>query len=171
MDRVWISIEFLNLVIFTAFILHRKEHPGVKPLISTSAIHLLKVMYLLPILAFAWSLWLTDTVSLLDWGCLIVALFGNLLVIKGKRDLGASHTWVGYWLPHAPIIRTGIFAWLSHPMYTGISLVILSCSVVYLTRLPLPVSVLALLCCAYIVGFLVIAAVREERLFLHPRAS
>ena len=48
-------------------------------------------------------------------------------------------------------------------MYTGIILVIISCSLVYITRLPIWLSALGLICCFYIVGFLIMAALREDR--------
>lgn len=55
------------------------------------------------------------------------------------------------------------FCLIAHPMYTGIILVIISCSLVYITRLPIWLSALGLICCFYIVGFLIMAALREDR--------
>ncbi|ALD75589.1 MULTISPECIES: hypothetical protein [Citrobacter freundii complex] len=43
------------------------------------------------------------------------------------------------------------------------TLVIISCSLVYITRLPMWLSALGLICCFYIVGFLIMAALREDR--------
>jgi Isoprenylcysteine carboxyl methyltransferase (ICMT) family. len=123
-------------------------------------------MWLLPILAFGYSLVISREVFVIDWLCLAIAFIGTLLVIKGKRDLGSWHTWAGTWLPGAPRVKDGIFRWLPHPMYTGIILTIISCSLIYITRLPGLVSLLALLCCLYIVSFLVIVAFREQRHFL-----
>lgn len=163
MGQLWQWLEFANLLTFTLFIIPRRQPTAASPLITPLATHLLRAMFLLPILAFGYSLFITQQVSGFDWLCLGIALIGTLLVIKGKRDLGQWHTWAGTWLPGAPTIRTGIYRWLPHPMYTGIILTIVSCSLVYITRLPVLLSALALLCCLYIVTFLLVVAVRERR--------
>ncbi|WP_034456113.1 methyltransferase [Buttiauxella noackiae] len=169
MNTFFILVQLLNLGIFTAFILAKKEKPEAKPLIDIRAIQLLRLTYLLPIIAFAWSLFLVQRVTPLDWVCLLIAIAGTVLVVKGKIDLGTHHTWTGYYLPHAPRIHSGIFSWIAHPMYAGIIMVILSCSAVYVTRLPWYISALALLCCTYISLFLIIVALREEKLFVAAR--
>lgn len=106
------------------------------------------------------------TISLIEWGCLAIAVIGNILMIKGKLDLGRCHTWAGYYLPGVSAIRTGIFRWLPHPMYTGIVLVILSCSMIYVTHLPAYISAMALICCLYIIIFLLFAAYRESKMLM-----
>lgn len=164
MNIFFILVQLINLAIFTAFILARKERADAVPLIDIRAIKLLRLTYPLPILAFAWSLFLVTNVTPLDWVCLLIAVTGTVLVVKGKLDLGTHHTWAGYYLPHAERIKSGIFSWIAHPMYAGIIMVILSCSAVYMTRLPWSISALALICCAYTSLFLIVVALREEKL-------
>jgi hypothetical protein len=82
------------------------------PLFPVAAIKLLRFMWLVPILIFGYSLSLVATISLIEWGCLAIAVIGNILMIKGKLDLGRCHTWAGYYLPGVSAIRTGIFRWL-----------------------------------------------------------
>lgn len=163
MSTVWLFLELLNLVVFTLFIVPRRQPENAKELIPASATTMLRIMWLLPILAFGFSLFIAHPVMPLDWVCLALAVTGTILVIKGKRDLGSYHTWAGYYLPGAPALKRGIFRWIAHPMYTGIILVILSCSLVYLTRLPGYLSAIALACCFYIVSFLLIVAGRESK--------
>lgn len=166
MAMLWMLLELANLIVFTLFILPRPQPTGARPLLPIAATRLLRLTFLIPILAFGYSLFFNQLTSPADWACLAIAIIGNVLVIKGKHDLGNSHTWTGYHLPGAKRIRSGIFAWIAHPMYTGIILVIVSCSLVYITRLPLWLSGLALICCFYIVAFLILAALRENRQLL-----
>lgn len=168
MDKLFIDIELVNLLIFTLFIYEHKGKAGMKPLIDLRAIQLLKATYLLPIIAFGWSLSVPAPVTAFDWFCLLLAIGGTTLVVKGKLDLGQNHTWAGYYLPNGKIVRNGIYRWLPHPMYTGIFMVILSCSAVYIVRLHWAISAVALVCCAYVVVFLSIVAMREQRLFITP---
>ncbi|SFQ97763.1 MULTISPECIES: methyltransferase [unclassified Enterobacter] len=166
MNTLYLLIQLANLVVFVVFIYDKPNKPGVLPLIDPRAITLLKILYPLPILTFAYSLFLPAVITHLDWIAMGLAIIGTGLVVKGKIDLGESHTWAGYYLPHAPVVEDGIFRWLAHPMYCGIIIVILSCSTVYVTRLPWFVSMIALLCCIYIIAFLILAARREEGLLL-----
>lgn len=171
METAWRMLELINLLLFTAFIIPRKQPAKAQPLLPVGATTFLRLTWLLPVLAFGTSLFIPHQISGIEWSSLVIAVIGNALVIKGKRDLGASHTWAGYYLPGAPVVRSGIFHWLPHPMYTGITLMILSCSAIYITRLPLYATVPALLCCMYIIGFLVVAALRETQHLLHPQAA
>ncbi len=162
MAKLWLFLELANLLVFTLYIAPGKQPPGARMLIPAAATKLLRLMWLLPILAFGYSLFLDSPVTSLDWLCLLMTVAGSGLVIKGKRDLGRYHTWAGYYLPGAPRLKSGIFKWLAHPMYTGIIMVIVSCSLVYFTRLPVFLSAVALASCLYIVTFLLIVAVRER---------
>ena len=166
MAPVWLFLALLNLVVFTAFIIPRKQPAEASPLFPVAAIKLLRFMWLVPILIFGYSLSLVATISLFEWGCLAIAVIGNILMIKGKHDLGRCHTWAGYYLPGVSAIRTGIFRCLPHPMYTGIVLVILSCSMIYVTHLPAYISAMALICCLYLIIFLLFAAYRESKMLM-----
>ncbi|STR71709.1 Uncharacterised protein [Raoultella ornithinolytica] len=115
MATVWLFLALLNLVVFTAFIIPRKQPAEASPLFPVAAIKLLRFMWLVPILIFGYSLSLVATISLIEWGCLAIAVIGNILMIKGKLDLGRCHTWAGYYLPGVSAIRTGIFRWLPPP--------------------------------------------------------
>ena len=81
MNTFFILAQLLNLGIFTAFILARKDKPEAKPLIDIRAIQLLRLTYLLPIIAFAWSLFFVEYVTPLDWVCLLIAIAGTVLVV------------------------------------------------------------------------------------------
>jgi protein-S-isoprenylcysteine O-methyltransferase Ste14 len=166
MKTFFILFQLTNLIIFTLFIFAKKQKPEAIPLIDVRAIKLLRLTYLLPIATFAWSLFHIERLTQLDWICFFVAVAGTVLVVKGKIDLGKHHTWAGYYLPHALRIRSGIFSWLAHPMYVGIIMVILSCSAIYVTRLPWYLSALALICCAYTSLFLIVVALREDKLLV-----
>ena len=155
--------QIITLGLFTAFISDRRKKPGMTPLVDQKATKFLKVSYMFPIAAYGYSLFRIKTLGTVDWFSLVFAVVATFLVIKGKLDLGAHQTWTGYYLKGSQRIRSGIYGWLPHPMYTGIILMISACSLVYLFRLPWYLTTAALISCSYVVVFLVLAARREER--------
>ncbi|MBK9304784.1 MAG: hypothetical protein IPM94_13155 [bacterium] len=164
MHFVYVAIQLLALFVFTAFISDKRKKPGMTPLIDQRATRILKASYLFPIAAYGYSLFLLRRINALDWVSLAFAVAATCLVVKGKRDLGKHHTWTGYHLVGGRRSRNGIYAVLPHPMYSGIILMISACSLVYVTRLPWYLSTAALISCAYVVVFLVVAARRESRM-------
>ena len=84
MATVWLFLALFNLVVFTAFIIPRKQPAEASPLFPVAAIKLLRFMWLVPILIFGYSLSLVATISLIEWGCLAIAVIGNILMIKAN---------------------------------------------------------------------------------------
>jgi protein-S-isoprenylcysteine O-methyltransferase Ste14 len=152
------------LGLFTAFISDRRQKPGMTPLVDQKATKFLKVSYLFPIAAYGYSLFRIQSLGTVDWLSLAFAAIATFLVVRGKLDLGAHHTWTGYYLKGGQRTRNGIYGFLPHPMYTGIILMISACSLVYLFRLPWYFTTAALVSCSYVVVFLVLAARREEKI-------
>ena len=101
MTTLWLLLELANLIVFTLVILPRKQPVNARPLLPVTATRLLRLTFLIPILVFGYSLFFSHQIGPVEWGCLILAIVGNALVIKGKWDLGESHTWTGYYLPRA----------------------------------------------------------------------
>lgn len=163
MDVAYVVTQLATLLLFTVFISDKRKRPGMAPLIDPRATRVLKASYLFPIAAYGYSLILLRKVGPVDWIALFCAAVATFLVVRGKLDLGRHHTWTGYHLEGGHRTRNGIYAILPHPMYTGIVLMISSCSLVYVSRLPWCLSVAALAACAYVVAFLVVAAKRESR--------
>lgn len=110
MATLWLILELANLIVFTLVILPRKQPVNARPLLPITATRLLRLTFLIPILVFGYSLFFNHQIGPVEWGCLILAIVGNALVIKGKWDLGESHTWTGYYLPSAKRVTRGIFA-------------------------------------------------------------
>ena len=156
--------QVITLGLFTAFISDRRQKPGMAPLVNQKATKFLKVSYLFPIAAYAYSLFRIKSLGTVDWISLAFAVLATFLVIRGKLDLGSHHTWTGYYLKGGSRTRRGIYGVLPHPMYTGIILMISACSLVYLYRLPWYLTSAALISCSYVVVFLVLAARREEKM-------
>lgn len=163
MATLWLLLELANLIVFTLVILPRKQPVNARPLLPITATRLLRLTFLIPIPVFGYSLFFSHQIGPVEWGCLILAIVGNVLVIKGKWDLGRATRGQATIYPAPKGLRAAFLPWIAHPMYTGIILVIISCSLVYITRLPIWLSALGLICCFYIVGFLIMAALREDR--------
>lgn len=155
--------QIVTLLVFTLFISDRRQKHGMTPLVNPKATILLKASYLFPIGAYGYSLLALDALGLVDWISFFGAVLGTILVVKGKLDLGSHHTWTGYYIKGGQRTIRGIYRWLPHPMYTGITMMIVSCSLVYVFRLPWYVSAAALASCTYVVVFLGVAARREDR--------
>ena len=63
---------------------------------------------------FGYSLFFSHGIGPVEWGCLILAIVGNALVIKGKWDLGRA-TWTGYYLPAVKGLRAAFLPGLRTP--------------------------------------------------------
>lgn len=63
-----------------------------------------------------------DYLSYLDFLALVLTFLGTVIVVKSKLDLGICHTWAGYCKQPSELEVSGIYAYIRHPLYTGIHL-------------------------------------------------
>lgn len=63
-----------------------------------------------------------DPVTVFDWMTLILTFLGLALIARARFDLRGNYAWPGQFKESLEFVRTGIYAHLRHPIYTGISI-------------------------------------------------
>jgi protein-S-isoprenylcysteine O-methyltransferase Ste14 len=163
-------LQFAVLLVFIAFISDFRRKKGMIPLIGEGWTCLLKVAYLVPLIAYGHALFAMSRVAWFDLVALGLTLIGTALVVKAKIDLSSHHTWVGYCLTSASLNIKGIYSYMRHPLYTGVYVLVLGSLFTILPRLNLSRSLLlpasALISVIYIMGFLIFLANKETETFL-----
>ncbi len=163
-------VQLAVLVVLIIFISDFRKKKDMVPLIGEKWTALLKMAYLIPLAIYVHALLLMKSIARLDFVALGMTLLGTFLVIRAKRDLAARHTWAGYCLKTAPFIARGIYAYIRHPLYTGIYIVVLGSLFTIIPRLNLSLSIMlpaaALFSVSYVMCFLVFLANRETHALL-----
>jgi protein-S-isoprenylcysteine O-methyltransferase Ste14 len=154
-------IQLTAVSVFCVVISDHRRKKQTVPLIHPRSALFTKCCYPTPILTLIWVVVRLEAITALDWWALWLSLAGIGITIKAKLDLGDRHSWAGYRIENATPIAHGIYRYLRHPMYAGISLVIMAGTIVIAQRLPWWLTAVIVLINLWIVGFLVIAAQRE----------
>lgn len=147
---------------------HRRKERTV-PLINTKISSFTKILYPIPMLVWVYAIAGAGVLSWTDWLSLMIAFPGIALTVKGKMDIGDCHAWAGYFRTDTPRICTGIYRFLSHPMYIGIVLVIIAASSFTWPRLPRWPLVAFLSVNSWIGSFLIVVARHESAMFCENR--
>lgn len=168
-----VAFKILQLVIlgiFIVFISDFRRKKGMIPLVGKGWIFVLKASYLVPFIAYMQVLFSMTRISMLDAPAIGLTLLGTALVGKAKSDLSSHHTWAGYCSASVRLMTNGIYAYVRHPIYTGIFMLIAGSLFTILPRIDLSSSVAvpaaALISVSYTVGFLAFLAKEETRAML-----
>jgi len=123
---VWITIfkliQFITLGIFVVFISDFRQKKGMVPLVNEKITKMLKFTYFGPVIICAYTLITMTFLTIFDFVALIFTIIGALIVVKSKLDLGVHHTWAGYCKESSKLKINGIYAYIRHPLYTGVFL-------------------------------------------------
>jgi protein-S-isoprenylcysteine O-methyltransferase Ste14 len=149
--------------IFAFFISDFRFKKGMTPLLNQRIARGVKLLYPLLLVGYLYVLITLTAVFALDLVALALTTLGTFVVVKGKLDLGTSHTWAGYKKAGTELVTHGIYAYIRHPMYTGICLFILGTVITVVLHAAPILSVPLILATTLIVIFLVRAASEETR--------
>lgn len=86
---------------------------------------------------------------------------GTFTVAKAKLDLGVCHTWTGYCKDSSSLKVDGIYAYIRHPLYTGIYLFIIGGLMTVITHAPWYLTTVALIMIVFVMTFLVFSSSKE----------
>ncbi|MDD4896660.1 MAG: methyltransferase [Atribacterota bacterium] len=114
------AIAFVCLIVFTFFVSDFRNKKGMLPLINIKIVSILKLFYLVPIFVYIYVIINMKNMFFHNYIGLFCTFSGAFLVAKAKIDLGKYHTWAGHMLSSTKIITSGIYAFIRHPLYTGI---------------------------------------------------
>jgi protein-S-isoprenylcysteine O-methyltransferase Ste14 len=162
------TLQFTVLGLFIVYISDFRRKGNMVPLIKERWTYLLKVSYFLPLATYVYVLLTLNALTVFDFVGFAVTLIGTAVVIQAKRDLATHHTWVGYCLPTTKFTSNGIYAYIRHPLYTGIYVMVLG---TFFTIIPhanwhtfTTLATAAAMCMIYIMTFLALLANKETRL-------
>lgn len=163
-------VQFIILCTFVVFISDFRKKEGMSPLVHEGWIHLLKISYLVPFLIYLQILFTMTQISAFDAPAMGLTLLGTALVGKAKNDLSSRHTWAGYCSGSVKLMTDGVYAYIRHPIYTGIFMLIAGSLFTILPRLNLSSSLAlaaaALISVSYTMSFLAFLASKETRAML-----
>lgn len=120
LDILFKITQFVLLIIFVIYISDFRRKKGMVPLIDKKITLFMKVFYFIPILIYVYALINLEVYFGLDYFAVLLGLIGVFVVIKAKTDLGKYHTWAGYHKKGTKIITDGVYAYVRHPLYSGI---------------------------------------------------
>jgi protein-S-isoprenylcysteine O-methyltransferase Ste14 len=156
-------IQLIVVFIFIVFISDIRKKPKSTPLINQRMLLALKLCYLVPISVYIYSLVLLSSIGLLDLLALTVTIMGTSIAAIAKITLADKHTWTGYCLDGNCYTTKGIYAYIRHPLYTGIYLFIFGGLLTLIPNTTLLLNIVVFLSLCYIMPFLAIVARRETK--------
>lgn len=159
--------QFTIIVVFAIAISDHRKKNKMFPLVNEKFTLVMRLCYLIPICIYGYTLVVLDKILLVDLFALACTFTGMLLVIKAKTDLAEYHTWTGYCSEANCFITTGIYAFMRHPLYTGIYLFIFGTATL-IAHAPWYLTLIVLANLAYIMIFILVAA-RKETKYLTQR--
>ncbi|WNZ30001.1 MAG: hypothetical protein IAX21_03860 [Candidatus Bathyarchaeota archaeon] len=162
---MWITIfklaQFITMGIFVVFISDFRQKNGMVPLINEKITQLLKFTYFGPVIISAYTLTTMNYLTMFDFTAFTLTVLGTIAVVKSKRDLGIAHTWAGYCSKTSKLEVTGIYAYIRHPLYTGVFLFSIGALATLLIHAPWYMTAIAFSMGLLMVLFLAITASKE----------
>jgi len=156
-------VQFIILLTFSALISDLRKKKGMRSLINEKLILAMKFCYLIPICIYGYILVTLDFLLTSDFIALALTFLATLLAMKAKIDLGEHHAWTGFHFETTKLVTKGIYAFIRHPLYTGIFIFIFGALT---TGIPHSwfLTTIALTPLVYIMTFLAVVSTRETKL-------
>jgi len=168
-------LQLIILGIFVAYISDFRRKKGMVPLIGEKWTLLLKASYLVPLAAYIFVLFTANNVLFYDLIALGITLLGTIVVVKAKKDLSVHHTWVGYFNSTSKFTTNGIYAYIRHPIYTGIYIFVIGSLFTILPHMNIfsyiTLAIAAIISIIYIMGFLAFLANKETKALLRKHGK
>ena len=166
--QIFQILQILIIVVFATFISDFRQKKGMKPLINEKLTRLLKFSYLIPLSIYVYVIFTMDCVPVYDYFALIITTIGALTAGKGKTDLSDCHTWTGYCLDSSKLMVKGIYAYIRHPIYTGIYLFAIGGFITVILHAPLILTAIIVSALLFILSFLT-GITHKEHVYLEKK--
>jgi len=150
-------------IIFAVFISDFRRKGGMVPLISEKWTYVLKLVLLVPLLVYSYTLLTLNGLSPVDFVGFGLTFLGTALVVKAKWDLARHHTWTGFCMDAPKLVSHGIYSYIRHPLYAGVYLFVSGLMLAVMLHASWYLVVPAGLALVYILSFLAVSASRETR--------
>ena len=162
---MWITIfklvQFITMGIFVVFISDFRQKKGMIPLVNEKITQTLKLTYFGPVIICAYTLTTMNYLTSFDFVALALTVLGTSVIVKSKLDLGISHTWAGYCKQTSKLKINGIYAYIRHPLYTGVYLFSIGELATLLIHAPWYLTLVAFVMGLVMVLFLTLTASKE----------
>ena len=162
---LWIAIfklvQFVLMGVFVVFISDFRKKNGMVPLVNKKVTKLLKFSYFGPLIICSYTIAIMEYLSYLDFVALALTFLGAIVVAKSKLDLGICHTWAGYCKRSSELEVSGIYAYIRHPLYTGIHLFSVGQLITLAVHAQWYLTLVAVIMGLLMISFLTIVASKE----------
>jgi protein-S-isoprenylcysteine O-methyltransferase Ste14 len=162
---LWVTIfklvQFTIIGVFVVFISDFRKKTGMVPLVNEKITRLLKFSYFAPLIICGYTLAIMNYLTIFDFLALAITFLGAVVVVKAKLDLGICHTWAGYCKQSSELEVSGIYAYIRHPLYTGVHLFSVGELVMLTFHAQWYLALTAVIMGLFMVTFLVITASKE----------
>lgn len=159
-------VQFAVIVAFTYFISDLRKKNRSSLLINKKFLLTLKLSYAFPIIIYSYVILALVSVSYFDVLALVTTSIGTAIAAIAKLTLSSKHTWAGYCFASTEcFVSKGIYAYIRHPLYTGIYVFIFGGALTFIPNLHWAPTLLVGLLLSYVMVFLAIIASRETAYF------
>jgi len=159
-------IQLLIILIFVVFISDIRNKEGMKLLLNSKLTILIKLLYLVAVSLYGYSVVTLEQLLIYDFIAIGLTFLGMFLTVKAKRDLGDSHTWAGHFMEKPTLVAEGIYAYIRHPLYTGIYIFIFGGLATLIPHTAGFVTLSVIITSACAIAFLTIVARHETKLLI-----
>lgn len=158
-------VSFMALLVFTVYISDFRNKKGMVLLVNKKWIFILKIFYFIPIFIYLYVLIRLENIFIYTYFGLLLTFVGALVVLKAKADLGKYHTWAGHLLCSTKMVTKGIYAFIRHPIYTGIYLFIIGAITLSINNHPFSFysATMIIIFVIFIAIFLAMASLKENK--------
>lgn len=157
-------VQIAVLAIFFIFVSDQRRKKGMEPLVNKRFIYTFKIAYVIPFIFYIYVLLMLRDTLFIDYLALFFTSVGAFLVIKSKKDLGKLHTFTGYHIKNTKLITRGIYAYMRHPLYTGVYLFIIGSAITLVFHASLWMLIVIGILLLYIIPFLIVMSIKETGL-------
>jgi protein-S-isoprenylcysteine O-methyltransferase Ste14 len=156
-------LQIVITVICIYFTADFRKKRDMAPLFDRRLLLGLKLMYPMPIVIQLYTLITLDQILVTDFVSLTLTMVGTYVIARAKIDLGRYHTWTGYYSDTAEHVTSGIYAYIRHPLYAGLYLVVAGIFFTTIWHSSTAAVTVVLLTLSSTLLFITISAQRETR--------
>jgi len=153
--------QFIILLTFAAFVSDLRKKKGMLSLLNGKLVLSMKICYPIMICIYGFIIATLELLSILDFVALAMTFLGMLLVAKAKIDLGKCHTWAGFHFKATELVTEGVYAFIRHPMYTGVCVFALGGLSMAIFRVPWFLTTIGFITLVYMMVLIPVIASQE----------
>lgn len=156
-------LQIVIILVFALFVSDLRKKNKTKELLNHKLIIFMKVIYMVPLIIFIYSVINIRDLYISDYIGLSLTFVGLFIVILAKMSLGKNHSWTGYGTFPDSLVTSGIYSYIRHPMYVGIFVCIFGMWVHIFSHLDIYLLIVNVFSSIFILYVLLSSSKREEQ--------